>query len=232
MNCHEIENLLSACVDKQLSPEEAKAVEDHVASCRSCSETLMGLRKLVGLLGRLPSAACPTVLACRLQEAAVTALRGETVLAAGPAVPGKAGRRWPDFFLRYKHFIQVAAAAAAVALIALANVFIFAPPRRREPAAETAFSPKDHSATAQPSEKSGRAPEAEKSLRTLKENEKKAAETKLAAKYGSAERQEKLDKSPGSVAPPESKMPPSEPVAKPQKERPAEKPYTDRKSVV
>ncbi len=181
MNCHEIENLLSAYVDKQLSAEDAKAVEDHVMSCRSCSGTLVQLRRLVGLLGGIPRAACPGMLAGRLQEAAVTAARG----GPAPALAGKAARRSSDFFLRYKHFIQFAVAAAAVALIALANVYIFAPSRRREPAAETAFSRKDNRVDAPVDEKPGRVTETAKSVSRLHDSED-GADFSVHAKGGAA----------------------------------------------
>lgn len=53
MNCDRIQNLLSAYLDQELTPEERRMVRKHLFSCPSCSELYEELTLVKGSLGRL-----------------------------------------------------------------------------------------------------------------------------------------------------------------------------------
>lgn len=54
MKCEHIEELLSPYLEDELSPEDKRAVEEHVKSCESCSLLLSSLEKAKESLGSLP----------------------------------------------------------------------------------------------------------------------------------------------------------------------------------
>ena len=55
MDCENINNLLSALIDKELSPREARRVRAHVAHCIRCAEDLTELEGVRRLLRNAPS---------------------------------------------------------------------------------------------------------------------------------------------------------------------------------
>ncbi|MDQ7779059.1 MAG: zf-HC2 domain-containing protein [Planctomycetota bacterium] len=148
MNCQEVEILLSSMLDRKLSPEEEQAVTGHVDSCEKCRTTLAELRKVVELLSSLPAESCPRVVADHLRDAVMLSSGKQATSEAQGAAPVETPKAEPvthSFFLRYKHFVQIAVAAAAVLLIVLGNVFIFDQHKERIPSTETAFDRRDRS---------------------------------------------------------------------------------------
>lgn len=59
MNHHRVERLLSAYLDAELSPEEAKAVQEHLLDCAACRDAYENLRAAKAALGQLPLADPP-----------------------------------------------------------------------------------------------------------------------------------------------------------------------------
>lgn len=57
--CERSRPLLSAHVDRRLSPAEENALEAHLATCEACAEHLRALRLTVDLLGQLPHVPVP-----------------------------------------------------------------------------------------------------------------------------------------------------------------------------
>lgn len=64
---HEEWTLLSAFVDRALSPHEAKAVEAHLASCADCRAETESLRALKARLSAAPRHALPADLAAAVE---------------------------------------------------------------------------------------------------------------------------------------------------------------------
>jgi len=54
MNCQRIEELLSAYLEGDLSPEDKREVEAHLEACSSCSELLSALRETQEALAGFP----------------------------------------------------------------------------------------------------------------------------------------------------------------------------------
>jgi anti-sigma factor RsiW len=59
MSCHEVEALLDAYVDEELSPDERLRVERHLADCSACRETTDEIRSLVDAASKLPRGISP-----------------------------------------------------------------------------------------------------------------------------------------------------------------------------
>ncbi|NLW55765.1 MAG: zf-HC2 domain-containing protein [Firmicutes bacterium] len=53
MNCHRVQNLLSAYLDQELSSEERRLVRNHIFHCPVCSESYEELNKIKYFLGNL-----------------------------------------------------------------------------------------------------------------------------------------------------------------------------------
>ncbi len=53
MNCHRVQNLLSAYLDQELSSEERRLVRNHIFHCPVCSESYEELNTLKNYLGNL-----------------------------------------------------------------------------------------------------------------------------------------------------------------------------------
>ena len=51
--CQVLDDLLSAYLDGELSPERRKAIREHIASCENCQETERDLQKVAGLVAGL-----------------------------------------------------------------------------------------------------------------------------------------------------------------------------------
>lgn len=52
-NCKDIQALISEYIDQELSAEQARLVEAHIAQCPACKKELEAVRKLTGILGGL-----------------------------------------------------------------------------------------------------------------------------------------------------------------------------------
>ena len=65
---HLDDELLSAYLDGELSPQRSESVEAHLASCGGCRARLDGLRRVVLSLSRLERASPPPLLAQRVER--------------------------------------------------------------------------------------------------------------------------------------------------------------------
>ncbi len=111
MTCAEIREELTAWLDRELSPADARRVERHVEGCAACRREADALARTYELLGRLPVPSVPAGFVQRFWKKA----RGKSVRRLLPwAIP-----------------LAVAAAAAIVAVV----VFVSAPPGSSEPIA-------------------------------------------------------------------------------------------------
>ncbi len=50
MNCSEIENLLTSCLLKELTPEQSAAIREHLATCPACRQEAQALQEALDLL--------------------------------------------------------------------------------------------------------------------------------------------------------------------------------------
>lgn len=66
----QVEEMLSAYLDGELSPKEQARVEKHLAQCADCAQNLHTLRQTVALLRELPLVAVPRSFAIRPAEVA------------------------------------------------------------------------------------------------------------------------------------------------------------------
>lgn len=62
MNCSQVQDVLSAFHDRELSSDQVADVERHLDGCQSCSQMLADIRKLAGLASQLPEPMPPTGL--------------------------------------------------------------------------------------------------------------------------------------------------------------------------
>ena len=65
-----VEEMLSAYLDRELSPKEQARVEKHLVQCAACAQNLHTLRQTVALLGELPAVAVPRAFTVRPTPAA------------------------------------------------------------------------------------------------------------------------------------------------------------------
>jgi len=59
MNCTQMKELISGCLDRSLDEETAGAVRAHLASCGACRRENGRLRNVKDILARMPSAPLP-----------------------------------------------------------------------------------------------------------------------------------------------------------------------------
>lgn len=106
MNCEKVLNLLSAYVDRELSPEEQRLVRAHLVGCRDCGAEYDALVALKQHLASLPSVEVPADF-----FAGVSArLDAEETLLPAPARRGP-GASW------YRYWPAAAAAVLALAVL-------------------------------------------------------------------------------------------------------------------
>lgn len=68
MNCENFKEQLSEFLDGQLPPDQAQALEAHLAGCQACRSELEALRKTVTLVNRLPHLAAPPAMPAMVRE--------------------------------------------------------------------------------------------------------------------------------------------------------------------
>ena len=107
MSCPSFQEMLSAYLDGELSPEEARSLEEHLAVCEDCRRELEELKSLVAALGSLP----PPEMPLGLHAAIMGRVRSEASTGFG-----RFRRVLPRWTLR-----QWVPAAAALALIVLVS---------------------------------------------------------------------------------------------------------------
>jgi len=69
MDCRDIKELLSAYIDGALSQEERAQVEEHLKTCKECSESLAALKEAVSQIKGLEEVEPPPLLAKRIMKA-------------------------------------------------------------------------------------------------------------------------------------------------------------------
>ncbi len=68
MNCSHVQDALSAYHDGELPADQIAAVEQHLAGCESCAETLAGMRKLSDMASDLSSPGSPADMWSRIES--------------------------------------------------------------------------------------------------------------------------------------------------------------------
>ena len=71
MNCEQIQELLSAFIDRQLLGAKRNDVRDHIAHCEACSKELRSLIQVKQLLAAQSRPAVPAYLVPRIEHATI-----------------------------------------------------------------------------------------------------------------------------------------------------------------
>lgn len=121
MDCHSVQEQLSLYIEGDIPYEEKLRIDNHLKSCRSCNESLAGLRKTIQLVNNLEDIEPPYWLARRI----MSRVKAE-------AKPKKGF--WKTLF--YPLHIKLPIEAVAVVIIAMTSVYIF---KTMQP--ETQFAP-------------------------------------------------------------------------------------------
>ena len=93
MSCQQVDALLSSLLDNELTPEERRAVQDHLRGCESCWQTLAAYQAF----NKAVLAALPTIEAAQPERswpAAVTLPRVGAAVLASIALGGSALLGW------------------------------------------------------------------------------------------------------------------------------------------
>ena len=106
MTCEDVERLVEAYADGELSLESALAVEAHVAGCPACTARLDGIRAVRHTLRTAPYFQAPEALAARVR----TTMAAASTSSSRPRAPRPLYRRWQPWL----------AAAASLAVVSLA----------------------------------------------------------------------------------------------------------------
>ena len=77
MNCQKASNLLSAYLDRELSPEERRLLRLHLLACHECSENLGDIEAIKGFLGSLSISRIPALLPWLRVELAMEGMQQE-----------------------------------------------------------------------------------------------------------------------------------------------------------
>lgn len=121
MDCHSVQEQLSLYIEGDIPYEEKLRIDNHLKSCRSCNESLAGMRKTIQLVNNLEDIDPPYWLTQKIM--------GRVKAEAKP----KKGF-WKTIF--YPLHIKLPIEAAAVVIIAITSVYIF---KTMQP--ETQFAP-------------------------------------------------------------------------------------------
>ncbi|MGE5530389.1 MAG: anti-sigma factor family protein [Patescibacteria group bacterium] len=117
MNCQKANSLLSAYLDRELTPEERRLLRLHLFDCQECADELRDLEQVKTALGRLTLTRMPQILPwLRAQLAATADLQPAPVLV------------WQHTWFR-----RICAAAALLLMFGLGS-WILLPQRRNGPA--------------------------------------------------------------------------------------------------
>jgi len=138
MNCHDARELLSALVDGELTPDDQRQVEAHLAGCADCRKERERLGSTIVLLGQLDRPRAPVGFVDRVLE----------------AVQPKPWYRRLLGSLFLPLSVKVPAEAAAVLLVGGLAVFVF----QRTPALQDAARPQPTPQVARESEFASSAP--------------------------------------------------------------------------
>ena len=106
MTCEDVERLVEAYADGELSLESALALEAHVAGCPACTARLDGIRAVRHTLRTAPYFQAPEALAARVR----TTMAAASTSSSRPRAPRPLYRRWQPWL----------AAAASLAVVSLA----------------------------------------------------------------------------------------------------------------
>jgi len=110
MNCHDIQQKLSAYIEGIIPPEERMLIEEHLKSCSTCNESLVDLKRTMSYIHDLEDVEPPAWL----REKVMSRIKTETEPKRG-------------FFqkLFYPLHIKLPIEAVAVLFIAVAALYIF-----------------------------------------------------------------------------------------------------------
>jgi len=110
MTCEDVERLVEAYADGELSLESALAVEAHVAGCPACTARLDRIGALKQTVRAAPYFRAPEALAARVRTTMATAnANANTSTSNRPSTPRPLYRRWQPWL----------AAAASIAVVSL-----------------------------------------------------------------------------------------------------------------
>ena len=134
-----IEQFLSAHADGELTGDELRAAEEHVAGCAECRERLKEERALKQILHEhLGALKTPTQVREQIRVALAHEQANESLAGPGPVVRGA----WQSKWLRPR--VWIPGAIAALLVIGLTTLSTFSPPRhpaaQPDQALEEAFS--------------------------------------------------------------------------------------------
>ena len=114
--CERVLEQIDAYLEGDLSPDDMKAVEHHIAGCISCNEELEAARRIMHELHALPEKECPeSVVAGVLETIRETSGAQEPI------------RQSPGFLHRFLWKWRIAAVAVVLVLIAIPAIFIHKP---------------------------------------------------------------------------------------------------------
>jgi hypothetical protein len=126
MNCHDIQQKLSAYAEGIISPEEKMLIEEHLKICPQCNESLMDLRKTIDYVHNLEDVEPPPWFTLRV----MAKIKAE-------AKPKKGILQK----LFYPLHIKLPIEAVAATLVAVLTIYIF---KTMQPEMKLAQAPSEH----------------------------------------------------------------------------------------
>ncbi|MDI3281424.1 MAG: zf-HC2 domain-containing protein [Bacillota bacterium] len=116
MNCHKVQKLISAYVDRELRPEEEQRVRQHLRQCEACSREEEQELAVKGLLESLPELELPVDFWVRLDARLAEEAHAKRRIGAG--LP------WTSSFLGSTLRLGLVSVAMAAVLVAVAFPFL------------------------------------------------------------------------------------------------------------
>ncbi|MBN1270867.1 MAG: zf-HC2 domain-containing protein [Candidatus Aminicenantes bacterium] len=113
MNCKDIENLFSAYIEEELSPEDRSAVEEHLKTCRECALLYSSFKETTSSLAEFPELEVSSELMRRLH-----------------GLPMKKKRFFRPFEIFLKPSFQPILAVASI-ILTLFSFYFFNPDREQ-----------------------------------------------------------------------------------------------------
>lgn len=127
MNCLRVLNLLSAYIDRELSPDDQRRISRHLAVCSACRAELQSLQEVKDALSAMPSLDLPVGFWAEL-DGKLAAVDHEPVLGGnGTAAPSRrdaAGSYGFGKWFHLRRFIPVGVAAATLLLLTGQQFFL------------------------------------------------------------------------------------------------------------